>query len=90
MPRPTERPAGFGEIVAKIANLERGLAREANRRRMPIAPVLADVGRVTVADGDFDNPPDDGTVAVLVNTTDNTTRLAVRAAGVWRVSAALS
>jgi hypothetical protein len=90
MARPTVQPAGIAEIVSRLAVLERNAAREANRRRAPIAPVLADAGKTAAADGDFDTPPDDGAVVVLVNTTDNTTRLAVRAAGVWRVSAALT
>lgn len=41
-------------------------------------------GRTTVADGDFTATPANGTIAILHNTTDSTSRIAVRVNGGWK------
>lgn len=47
-------------------------------------------GKVTVTDGDFTIAPPNGMIALVTNTTDNTTRMACRVGGVWKVTATLT
>lgn len=90
MARPTQPPGGITDLIARIERLERQATREASRQRTPVAPVVSGAGRTAAADGDFEPTPADGTVAVVVNTTDSTVRLSLRVAGAWKTSAALS
>lgn len=55
-----------------------------------ITKYLAGAGKVATADGDFATTPVNGMVVVLQDTTDGTTRLAVRAANVWKTTPALA
>ncbi len=91
MARPPQPVDGLGDLLRRIERVEANQNREASRYRPPIAPIVSGAGKVTVADTDFgDIPPPDGAMAGVLNTTDNTLRLAMRRGGAWVVSAALS
>lgn len=90
MGRPAQPPSGLADVIARIERLERQATREASRQRTPVAPVISDAGRTVAADDDFDIPPTDGTLAVVVNTTDSTVRLSLRSSGVWKTTSALT
>lgn len=90
MPRPTQPVGGIVELIARIERLERQIVREASRQRTPVAPIVSGVGRTSAADGDFEEAPGDGTLVIVVNTTDSTVRLSLRSSGVWKTTAALS
>lgn len=87
----TAQPAGgITDLLARIERLERQAVREASRQRNPVAPIISGAGKTSAADGDFEEAPADGALVVVVNTTDSTVRLSLRADGVWKTSAALS
>lgn len=90
MPRNTAPEPGLTPLLARLARLEAQMARVASQQRSPIAPVVSGAGKTTVTDADFENPPSDGAVVIVKNTTDGTRRLAVRESNAWLVSSALS
>ncbi len=90
MPRNAAPEQGLTPLINRLARLEAQMVRVASQQRSPIAPVVSGAGKVTVSDGDFEAPPSDGAVVIVVNTTDSTRRLAVRESNTWLVSAALS
>jgi hypothetical protein len=49
----------------------------------PVCQIFSGAGKTTVVDGDFSSTPSNGTLAIAVNTTDNTKRLGARVGGAW-------
>jgi hypothetical protein len=81
---------GLTPLLNRLARLEAAVARIASQQRAPVAPVVSGAAKTTVTDADFESPQSDGALAVVVNTSDSTRRLATRQDGVWVVSDALS
>lgn len=90
MARPAQPAGGIGDLLARIERLERQATREASRQRNPAAPVFSGAAKTAAGDGDFEEAPPDGTLAVVVNTTDSTVRLSLRSGGAWKTTVALS
>ncbi len=90
MPKNPTPEQGIAPLLNRLAKLEAQVARLSSLQRSPIAPVVSGAAKTTVTDADFENPPGDGAIAVVVNTTDSTRRLALRESNAWLVSAALS
>lgn len=90
MPNNATPEPGLTPLLRRLARLEANMDRLANQQRSPIAPVVSGAGKTTVNDVDFENPPSDGAIVLVVNTTDSTRRLAIRESNAWLVSAALS
>ncbi len=90
MARTTDPPTGLEAVIREIADLRRIVTREASRQRAVVLPVVSGAGKTTVTDADFETPVGDGVLALVTNTSDSTTRLAVRAGGTWKTTSALS